>query len=486
MTPAPGRPPHVFTYTPVDLSRSYTPPPVPDAGATQFRYNRDRQLIGIDRPDGTSTGFVYDTGGRLSSVTFSRGTLQYTYDTAGRVATLADPGGVNLAFTYDGQLPVTDTWSGAVVGSISRTYDNDFRITAEQVGGTPAVAYTYDADGLVTVAGELGITRHAENGLITEATAGGTTELLEYNPFGEQSRQTGRVSSTDIFDVQYTRDDLGRITQRTEVIDGVTRVWGYGYDAAGRLEQVRRKGTVIQDYDYDANGNRLHAATEIGAFDGTYDDQDRLLSYGAAAFTYRPNGELATKTIGAQTTTYTYDTLGNLTQVTKPDGTIISYIVDGMGRRVGKAVNGVRVRSWLYADQTRPVAELDAANAVVARFVYASRPNVPDYMMRDGVTYRIFSDHLGSPRIVVDVASGTIVQRMDFGAFGEVTQDSNPGFQPFGFAGGLYDPDTGLVRFGARDYDPNVGRWTAKRPHRVHGRLREPLWLCHQRSRQSR
>src|SRR5690606_21812438 len=36
------------------------------------------------------------------------------------------------------------------------------------------------------------------------------------------------------------------------------------------------------------------------------------------------------------------------------------------------------------------------------------------------------------------------------------------GFQPFGFAGGLYDWDTKLVRYGARDYDPLIGRWTAK------------------------
>jgi RHS repeat-associated protein len=35
---------------------------------------------------------------------------------------------------------------------------------------------------------------------------------------------------------------------------------------------------------------------------------------------------------------------------------------------------------------------------------------------------------------------------------------------PFGFAGGLVDGDTGLVRFGARDYDPQTGRWTAKDP----------------------
>lgn len=51
-----------------------------------------------------------------------------------------------------------------------------------------------------------------------------------------------------------------------------------------------------------------------------------------------------------------------------------------------------------------------------------------------------------------------------FDEFGNVLNDTNPGFQPFGFAGGLYDADTGLVRFGARDYDAETGRWTAKDP----------------------
>ncbi len=53
--------------------------------------------------------------------------------------------------------------------------------------------------------------------------------------------------------------------------------------------------------------------------------------------------------------------------------------------------------------------------------------------------------------------------------FGIVLLDTAPGFQPFGFAGGLYDPDTGLVRFGARDYDAVTGRWTAKDPIRFLG-----------------
>jgi RHS repeat-associated protein len=67
-------------------------------------------------------------------------------------------------------------------------------------------------------------------------------------------------------------------------------------------------------------------------------------------------------------------------------------------------------------------------------------------------------------RVVVDVATDSVVQRMDYGPWGEVLVDTNPGFQPFGFAGGLWSAETGLVRFGARDYDPELGRWTAKDP----------------------
>jgi len=53
--------------------------------------------------------------------------------------------------------------------------------------------------------------------------------------------------------------------------------------------------------------------------------------------------------------------------------------------------------------------------------------------------------------------------------FGNLISDTNPGFQPFGFAGGLYDSDTGLTRFGARDYDPETGSWTIKDPIRFDG-----------------
>jgi len=62
-----------------------------------------------------------------------------------------------------------------------------------------------------------------------------------------------------------------------------------------------------------------------------------------------------------------------------------------------------------------------------------------------------------------------VVQRMEYEAFGNVVLDTNPGFQPFGFAGGIYDSETTLIRFGARDYDAESGRWTSKEPLKFDG-----------------
>jgi RHS repeat-associated protein len=194
-----------------------------------------------------------------------------------------------------------------------------------------------------------------------------------------------------------------------------------------------------------------------------------------------------TKTQGAQVTSYTYDAIGNLRHVTLPNATTVDYVIDGQSRRVGKKVcaapcgagaQAILQQGFLYADQLHVVAELtyDASGILTdtTRFVYGSKANVPDFMVKGGVAYRILSDHLGSPRLVVNATSGVVMQRIDYDEFGNVTSETlASGFTPipFGFAGGLYDRDTKLVRFGARDYDANVGRWAAKDPIRFGGGL---------------
>ncbi len=133
-------------------------------------------------------------------------------------------------------------------------------------------------------------------------------------------------------------------------------------------------------------------------------------------------------------------------------------------------INGNWTHKWIYQDGLNPIAELDANDQIRKAFIYADKGHVPAYMItykEDGSEdkqYRIISDLLGSVRLVYDLVTETEVQRIDYDVWGNVVNDTNPDFQPFGFAGGLYDQQTKLTRFGARDYDAETGRWTAKDP----------------------
>jgi len=263
--------------------------------------------------------------------------------------------------------------------------------------------------------------------------------------------------------------------RKLETIEGETTDVEYGYDLDGRLVSVRENGVLVRSFVYDANGNRLSATSPGGTVSGSYDVQDRLVQYGDSTYSHDEAGDLVSRQrSGEALESFSYDALGNLVAVTRSDGASgsvesqIEYVIDGQGRRIGKKVDGVLVQGLLYRDALNPVAELDGSGSVVSRFVYGTRSNVPEYMVRGGTTYRVVSDHLGSVRLVIDASTGAVVQRLDYDEWGVVTQDTNPGFQPFGFAGGLYDAGTGLVRFGARDYDPEVG-WTTKDPIRFEG-----------------
>ncbi|RKZ41932.1 MAG: hypothetical protein DRR00_31330, partial [Candidatus Parabeggiatoa sp. nov. 3] len=391
--------------------------------------------------------------------------ISYAYnDNTGKLKTLTAPDGSTLSYTYDGSLPLSETWSnGDITSTLSLSYDNHFQVTTLSLNGN-AVNYEYDADGQISKAGDLGLTRNEQNGLFTGTQLGNLTTQRTHNTFSEMASETATLDGNTLYRTEYQRDQLGRITQKVETLEGVATTFDYRYDVAGRLIEVKQDGVIVEAYSYDDNGNRLSADTTHSSVKGQYDNQDRLTQYGDNTYDYSENGELRRKNNNGQITQYHYDVLGNLQTIQLPSGKQIEYVIDGRNRRVGKKVNGQLVQAFLYQGSLNPVAELDANGNVVSRFIYSSKANIPDYMLKDGKTYRVLSDHLGSPRLVVDISDGTVAQRMDYDAFGNVTFDSNPGFQPFGFAGGIYDLDTQLTRFGARDYDAQTGRWTAKDP----------------------
>jgi RHS repeat-associated protein len=476
--------PHDFTYTDDDMVSTYTPPAFAggqgDASVrTVYSYNVDRQLDLVSLPGGRSIDPGYDAQGRINQLALSGGISHaYSYDAQGRPSTVSRSSSPTLTHGYNQGRLTSVQWSGVdqVNGTVTYDHDNDFRLSEVKVNNANAVAYAYDNDSLLTSVGSLLITRDAQRGgLITGSKLDVGVDIddaVTYNSLGELLTYGAghNGSTTDRYTLTLTRDGLGRIATKTESVGGVAQpVETYTYDSAGRLVKVNKSG-VDTEWTYDLNGNRT--STKVGGTTtrtATHDAQDRLTAEGPAGaqttYTYLADGHLASRTpFGGSATNYVYDPLGNLTQVAPPGGlpAQIDYVVDGMGRRIERRKNGAVTHRWLYHDGLCPVAELDGANAVVSRFVCAGG-NAPVYMTKGGNTYRLVSDHLGSIRVVLR-SDGSEEQRIDYDPWGVVLSDTNPFFQPFGFAGGLYDPDTGLVRFGARDYDPAIGRWTAKDP----------------------
>ncbi len=287
-----------------------------------------------------------------------------------------------------------------------------------------------------------------------------------------QSKQYKRCSRNDV--VVYaattyalTRDAAGNIATRSETVAGESHDYAYTYDNVGRLTQVTKDGAVVESYAYAGPGtgrtsetNTLRGLTNRAY---AYDNDDHLTSAGDASFTYDKDGFLSSKTAGGQTTGYQYSSRGELLRVDLPDGTVVEYVHDPLGRRIAKKVGGTIVEKYLWLGRTQLLAVYDGSGSLKQRFEYADA-RLPVAMTAGGTRYYLVYDQVGSLRAVTD-GSGSAVKTVAYDSFGNVITDSNSAFAvPFGFAGGLFDKDTGLTRFGFRDYDADVGRWTAKDP----------------------
>ncbi|MEZ4287764.1 MAG: RHS repeat-associated core domain-containing protein [Polyangiales bacterium] len=472
----PERGTHVQQFDAAGMMTEYNPPALNGNDTpTLFDYDRDSLSTGITLGDARTLGIGRDEAGRVESISLTAGNQSRSYDpTTQQLKSTTMPnarGAVTTTFSYDGALAMGAAWSGAVNGTVAFDYNNRLEVSEQTVAGE-RVVFSRDRDGLLTRASvdsnataSLALTRHPGHGAVTATSLGTVSSSVVTTSFGELGSDTVSWTGGGFGQSITERDKVGRVVALTETSNGTSTQYRYDYDEVGRLKEVRRDGALVGAYAYDGQGNRTLVSDGDRSNDvGTYDSQDRLQSLGAVTYTHNDAGQRTSKTVSGATTAYSYDELGNLLKVTLPGGTTIEYAVDAQGRRVGRYENGAQTHGFIYQDALNPVAELNENGSLHALFIYGSKANVPDMIVKGSDVYRVVSDLRGSVRRVVNVSTGQVVQAMDYDAWGRVLSDTNPGFQPFGFAGGLYDPATQLVRFGARDYDPFTGRWTAKDP----------------------
>jgi RHS repeat-associated protein len=451
---------HGFGYNMVNLKNSYR---TPLSGSYSYVYDKDRRLIQTNFPSGKQINNVYDKT-RLTQIQTPEGNIDLTYLCSTKVGSITN-GTATISYEYDGKLVTSENLSGALSQSLGYTYNNDFNMNSFSYAVKTHI-YTYDNDGLLTGAGNFTIFRNAQNGLPEAVTGGALYMTRSFNGYGEVDDQAFSINGTTLISCNLTRDNAGRITARAETVEGVTSDYAYTYDAMGRLLTVTRDGAVVEEYAYNAVGTRIYennVLRGISQRDYVYSDEDCLLTAGSASYKYNADGFLTTKTEGTDVTSYDYSSRGELLGVTLPDGTLIDYLHDPLGRRIAKKVNGVTTEKYLWQDLTRLLAIFDGSDNLIMRFEYADG-RMPVAMTMNGSTYYLTCDQVGSLRIVANTVAN-VLKKIKYDSFGNIIQDTNPSFAiPFGFAGGLHDRDTGLVRFGYRDYDPDTARWTAKDP----------------------
>ncbi|MBV9344427.1 MAG: hypothetical protein JOZ03_05485 [Gammaproteobacteria bacterium] len=448
----------------------FAPPMIGEDGTAEIlSYDADGRLQAIAGPGAISLTAAYDSGARLTSVQFDQGRRDYRYaPQSDRVEEIQDPGGVVTAYRYAGPYATRIAWSGAIAGAVELKRDADGRITHETVNGGSALDYAYDPAGLLSGIGSLSIHRD-ESGLIASTHLGLVDTQYRYDGQRRLVRSRTTVGKSALFEQSYDRDARGRITRVTELGPGTRSTkTEYAYDPAGRLREVRIDGRLVEHNEYDAAGNRLRSDGPKGQLSARYDARDRLIEWGSARYAWASSGKLL-KWHGARgDIALSYDDLGALREAGLPNGRKLTFLVDGEGHRVGRRIDDKLDSGLLYRPDGTLAAEMDGAGQIRSRFGFDDRGDLA-LLQRGSATYRVLTDALGSPRLLVDSSTGAVVAEVAYDAWGNVVRESNSDFLPVGFAGGLREPETGLLRFGARDYDPQTGRWTAPDPILIRG-----------------
>ncbi len=460
---------HGFGYTEVNLQDAYLPPGGSAYGRT---YDLDRKRVQAALPSGRTVDTVYDTAGRPTGMTYDEAGSTFTYDDSGSgccgsgllmASVTRTPAAVgaeqSLAFDYDGPLVTEMVWIGAANGQFAYTYDNNFFLTGVSfASGSDAVnvTVTRDTDGLPTTVGPFAFTRSGPMGAVSEVSDGTLSILYSYDGTGRILARSSSVLTASAFEWGLVYNNAGKIMTRTETVAGATHTYQYTYDADGQLTEVTRDGTeTVEQYTYDVNGNRT--STLSGA--ASYDAQDRLTNLDGTAYAFDVDGYLT----GRGTDTFAYSARGELIAATV-DGTTITYSYDSFGRRVGRN-DASGSHEYLYGNPGNPfqVSAVRDSSGLLTFYYYDEYGYLVAFV-RNGAWYYVATDQVGSPRVVTDNA-GTPLKVVEYDSFGVVLSDSAPSLDlPIGFAGGLTDSTTGLIRFGLRDYGPQTGRWTARDP----------------------
>lgn len=447
--------------------------------------------------DTGTTNRTYDEAGNLKTETDARGvTVSYSYDALNRVTQKqsSQSGTVAYQYFYDdcGKGYLCWTHRNSTLNNYFN-YDSLGRVNYRlDFGGVGAYSlYSYrpggQIEGVTYPTGRSVTYSYNSEGRISQVTtqpSSGTPVIVLANNFvygypfaGPQSFSygsgTGFYLSRDQdyrpwynFDGPryklYGHDPAGNVAN---IADISNTLLSYTYDSTGRLTGANNTasnsfGSLA--WAYDLNGNRQSETRNAGTMPYVYTPPNWLYQKGSdtrartangntasisglASFTYDGYNRLATSTTAAETTTYTYNALGERMKKINQNGlsTVFHYGPNGELLWEKDQAGNTKVYVWLDG---RPLARID----------------------NDVQIYYYHVDHLGTPQAMTN-SSAAVVWKADYEPFGKATVKVSTIENNLRLPGQYYDRETGLHYNYFRDYDPGAGRYVEADPIGLEG-----------------
>ena len=427
-----------------------------DGLSRQTTYSHDgaNRLIGGVDPLNRTTTYSYDSGGRLTGFSFSDGltpSVAYTYDADGQVLTMvdgtgtttnvwdslhrltqqADGAGHTVGYAYDlaGRVASVAYPGGSCTSvpttlCVTRQYDSAGRPSSLQDWLSHTTTFGYDANSNVT-----GITY--PNNVVASWT---------YNNAGQLTNISDVNGANTILSLAYLRDSNAQVTSENSNsygYDGLNQLTsgaglGYSYDAAGRLTQTVA-GSTTTNLNYD-NADQLTSTAVVGGTTTTfgYDAAGRRTTAGSTSLTWDQADHLLTYGSGN------------------------NYAYNGTGLRVSKTVAGQsEAFVWDVVDGL-PLLLQDGSTS------YITGPGgLPVEQITGSTVYYYLQDQLGSTRVLTD-AAGSVAATYSYDPYGSLATQTGSVTNPFLFTGQYRDAESGMYYLRARYYDPGTAQFVSR------------------------
>lgn len=450
----------------------------PKQKSTIHTFNKLSQKTSTLKPDGTILYFTYDAKGNLATVSSSDQTLSYAYS-------------YDL---NDNPILIRDLIQNT---QNTRVYDRSDRLIEETLGNGLNVQYAYDRQGRIH-----SYTLPDQGQVVYTYNAVDLIKIERFNLLGERLYsqsyhwdQAGNLIQKDLpFNLGATTYAYDLLNQYKSMQSPHFSELQTSYDAVGNLlTQVYTDplGCLLCQYSYDdlyqldSESNCADHVYQYNSLLNRFAKDDQLFEFNAlnqlladelSAYIYDANGNL-TNHHGQK---YTYDAWNRLLTVTIGN-TCFSYTYDSFNRRLSKskAVWDAPTKSWITQDIQyflyQGENEVGACNEQLDLMEFRSLGYGQGAEIGAAVAFEIqnqvyvpLTNSMGHVQVLLS-SEGEPVDIYRYTAFGEEmifdpSGNSKIPTTAWRFCSKRRDPETDLIYFGKRYYDPQTARWITINP----------------------